>query len=187
MKFTTPFNENEEINAHIHIPAMRKYAQNIILAMDEIIEPVADIGIMNIKATRAAEFYGINIAQIGIGIDWNREPFPEGEWGTLLFYDSLEHMLNPLFVMDNLHRILKPGGVLYITLPQRPSWLWTEHHWHEIDRSRCEYLFRSAGFTIEAWRVIRYWRFKAGLRPLIRYFYDKSTFYKLRKLPQKEQ
>lgn len=180
-KFTTPYNEDSEILSHFDIKAQQRYALNIAKNMDEIIEPVADIGIYNLKSEIIKTLHRVDVQQIGQGRDWNRKQMDIGGFGTVTFFDSLEHLLNPLFFMDGMNSILKPGGLLYVCLPQRPSWLWTDHHFHEIDDSRCEYLFREAGFDIEKRVKISFWRWKPGLRPLTRFFYDKSMFYKLRK------
>jgi len=83
--------------------------------------------------------------------------------------------------LDGLQELLRPGGLLYVSLPQRPMALWTEHHFHEIEPSRCRYLFERAGFKIEYQKRFSFWRFKLGIKPLRRYFYDYATVYKLRK------
>lgn len=186
-KFTTPYNEREEIDAHAGIAAMRHYTRKMgeFIGRD-LIEPVADVGHLNPKSDQWMRQLGVNIWQIGTGIpDWDRERIGEyylgRQWGTILLIDTLEHLLNPLFVLDGLRELLQPGGLLYVGLPQRPMGLWTEHHWHEIEPSRCRYLFERAGFEIEDQKRLSFWRWKPGIKPLIRYFYDYSTIYRLRK------
>lgn len=180
-KFTTPYNLDSEIQSHFNIKAQVKYATKIAKSMDEIIEPIGDIGIDNLKSAMIRKIHNIQVHQIGTGFDWNRSMIKADKFGTLTFYDSLEHLLNPLLFLDGVYKIIKPGGLLYICLPQRPSWLWTEHHFHEIEDSRCKYLFKESGFKVEYQTKISFWRLKFGVRPLIRYFYDKTTLYKLRK------
>ena len=45
-------------------------------------------------------------------------PFAAGSFGTVLFCEMLEHLLmNPLATLREIHRVLKPPGVLVLTTP----------------------------------------------------------------------
>lgn len=45
-------------------------------------------------------------------------PFPDDSFDVLLFCEMLEHMLmNPVAALREMHRVLKPGGVLVLTTP----------------------------------------------------------------------
>jgi len=43
--------------------------------------------------------------------------FPAGHFDTVLMFDVLEHIENPHRALDEVKRLLKPGGVLYMTIP----------------------------------------------------------------------
>ena len=43
--------------------------------------------------------------------------FPDNHFDTILMFDVLEHLEYPQRAMDEVKRVLKPGGRLYITVP----------------------------------------------------------------------
>ncbi|MEM3829488.1 MAG: class I SAM-dependent methyltransferase [Conexivisphaerales archaeon] len=45
--------------------------------------------------------------------------FKDFEFDTILATDLLEHNLNYKFIIDEIHRILKPNGICIITLPTK--------------------------------------------------------------------
>ena len=51
--------------------------------------------------------------------DFNQEPFPfPADSFDFVFSDSvLEHVMNPFSVMDEIHRVMKPGGCGYLVVP----------------------------------------------------------------------
>jgi ubiquinone/menaquinone biosynthesis C-methylase UbiE len=51
-------------------------------------------------------------------------PFEDGSFDAVLSLGVLEHVGEPAASLDEIHRILKPGGTLYVyKLPNRYSWL----------------------------------------------------------------
>jgi SAM-dependent methyltransferase len=45
-------------------------------------------------------------------------PYDSGSFDVVLFCEMIEHLLmNPLFTLGQIHRVLKPGGVLVVTTP----------------------------------------------------------------------
>lgn len=44
-----------------------------------------------------------------------REHFKEGEFGVVLCTDALEHFYHPHKAVEEMHRVLKPGGVLILS------------------------------------------------------------------------
>jgi SAM-dependent methyltransferase len=65
-------------------------------------------------------------------------------------FDVLEHIPEDTRVLDEIHAMLKPGGILVATVPQHP-WLWsyTDEHAHHCRRYRVGELAekaRRAGF-----------------------------------------
>jgi len=43
--------------------------------------------------------------------------FPEGHFDTVLLFDVLEHLEYPHKAVEEMKRVLKPGGTIYITVP----------------------------------------------------------------------
>lgn len=55
--------------------------------------------------------------------DGIRFPFKDGEFDCVLSTEVLEHVFNPDEFLNEIHRVLKPGGLLFLTTPL----LWKEH------------------------------------------------------------
>jgi len=57
---------------------------------------------------------GYEAAKIG---EDSRVDFPDGTFGGAVAIEVMEHLFDPLAAAKELHRILKPGGVLVATVP----------------------------------------------------------------------
>jgi SAM-dependent methyltransferase len=44
-------------------------------------------------------------------------PFPDASFDVVWCSEVLEHLFSPLFVLEQVHRVLKPGGILLATTP----------------------------------------------------------------------
>lgn len=53
-------------------------------------------------------------------------PFNDDEFETILNFETIEHLPNPKIFVQELYRILKPGGYLVLTTP---NILWEPVHW----------------------------------------------------------
>lgn len=91
-------------------------------------------------------------------------------------FDVLEHLDDDLAAMRGIHRVLKPGGHLILTVPQHPS-LWSPYdeaalHRRRYRRQEAGQRLQDAGFTVlflssfvsTLWPVL-WWR-RRGLRRL---------------------
>jgi SAM-dependent methyltransferase len=68
-------------------------------------------------------------------------------------FDVLEHILDDRRVLDEIHRMLRPGGVLIATVPQH-LWLWSAadevaHHQRRYKVGELANKARNAGFNIQ--------------------------------------
>lgn len=55
-----------------------------------------------------------------IEVDCDREPlpFPDKHFDAVIFSEIFEHLyVNPLRAIEEIHRVLKPGGFIYLTTP----------------------------------------------------------------------
>lgn len=50
-------------------------------------------------------------------IDRERFPFDDGFFDVVLFASVLEHLYNPRHVLDEIQRVTKPGGLLFLETP----------------------------------------------------------------------
>lgn len=53
----------------------------------------------------------------------NQFPFADGDFDSILCNQVLEHVFNPDELLGEMHRVLKPGGKLLLTIP----FVWDEH------------------------------------------------------------
>lgn len=73
--------------------------------------------------------------------------------------DSLEHMPFPAEVMGHVHRLLRPGGVVFLSMPNLDSYVWKQldatgsnpywgelEHYHNFSREHLYWLLRRTGF-----------------------------------------
>ncbi|OIO04750.1 MAG: hypothetical protein AUJ52_14620 [Elusimicrobia bacterium CG1_02_63_36] len=59
-------------------------------------------------------------AEVHVG-DLQRAPFPENYFEVVIFWHSLEHFREPLKALDKASRLLKPGGLLVVAVPNSES------------------------------------------------------------------
>lgn len=84
-------------------------------------------------------------------MDARRIPFAK-EFDAIGAFDVLEHIDEDEMVLAQLHRAIKPGGVLLLTVPQHP-WLWStsdEYAFHarRYTRAEIEQKVSTAGFAL---------------------------------------
>jgi SAM-dependent methyltransferase len=102
-------------------------------------------------------FPGINFLQHDVA---ERFPFPDASFDVAWCSEVLEHLFEPAFAMSEMHRILRPGGRLLVTVPFHGPlknvlialFNWDEHftpsnpHIRFFSMGSLEKLARKAGF-----------------------------------------
>lgn len=85
-------------------------------------------------STHATAYVGVDIAQTAInrararGLDARRIddagslPFDDGEFDVVVSVEVLEHLLEPQRVAAEASRVLRPGGVFLVTVPNVAYW-----------------------------------------------------------------
>lgn len=86
--------------------------------------------------------------------DGRRFPFVDASFDAVLCNQVLEHVFNPNEFVAEMHRVLKPGGTVVLTVP----FVWDEHE-QPFDYARyssfgLRALFEQSGFAIEQHRKI---------------------------------
>jgi SAM-dependent methyltransferase len=108
-------------------PLIRDFVQDVVERLP-IADPVVEIGsrpaegqeeIANIRAMfNGHEFIGCDI-QEGTNVDRVEDihqlTFADDSIGTVITVDTLEHVADPLRALKEIHRVLKPGGVVAIS------------------------------------------------------------------------
>lgn len=90
---------------------------------------------------------------------------PAQPFDRVVLSNVLEHALDPRVMLQDVHRVLKPGGEVWISLPNSRSWLrrafgraWI--NWHvpfhitHFSAPRLRHLLGETGFTVTAERQI---------------------------------
>ncbi len=108
-------------------PAVLEFARDVAANLP-IAEPLVEIGaraaegqegVADLRAMfGAAEHIGCDI-QEGPGVDRIEDvhqlSFADGSVGTVVCLETLEHVADPLRAVQEMHRVLRPGGVLAIS------------------------------------------------------------------------
>lgn len=94
---------------------------------------------------------------------WNT-PFPDGSFDVILMLQSLEHISHTEETIAELYRLLRPGGYVFLTVPQ------TMKNHSGVHSSRTAPVQNFSPETMPEWRV-DYYRFtKYGLVYIFRAF-----------------
>lgn len=69
--------------------------------------------------------------------DMLKLPYPDESFGTILCRNVISHTdtVGMKKVVDELYRVLRPGGECYLTLGSKDTWGWKETDWELIDEN----------------------------------------------------
>jgi SAM-dependent methyltransferase len=153
--------------------SQRRFAATLH-CVSTLVPPVLDLGPPNAMARLLAARFNVEIVNTGQH-DLDREPlssFCSGPYATITAFEILEHLLNPLFVLEGCRLVLRPGGVLYVSVPRRSAWEWLygkcAEHFHEFAGDELRWVIEKAGFDVVRWTELRTTEMAVGIRPLLR-------------------
>lgn len=142
---------------------------------------VADCGEANMLKLKIELHFGIIVETL----DWNFNDVikPEGRYDTILAFEVLEHVYNPLTFLLTVRNWLNKDGCIYLSTPRIwPQCMRSPHHFHEIPTDRLMWLFEEAGLKIVKQGKVRFgtvwYRHLLGPENMLRYFF-KTRIYKL--------
>ena len=118
------------------------------------VEPTAEAAELARRSTCARVFTGV-LEEAG---------YPSGYFGLVILNQVLEHVPSPTATLREIHRVLAPGGRLYLTVPNFGSleaklcgrhWagLRLPEHLHHFTAEPLRRMLEKAQFRIEIWRT----------------------------------
>jgi hypothetical protein len=154
--------------------AARRRFEATMKRVEPLQAPVLDLGPANALARAFEARDGVEIEHTGEH-DLDRErisAFRPGPWRTITAFEILEHLMNPLLVLEGCREVLHPEGVLHVTVPRRNphEWLFgkSPEHFHEFAPEELRWLLEKAGFELERFELANTSEMSFGLRPLLR-------------------
>jgi SAM-dependent methyltransferase len=80
----------------------------------------------------------------------DRLPFSDEAFDAVVMKDLLEHLAEPLGLVREARRVLRPGGLVFASSPDAQRWVWDDYtHRRPFTRKSFRLLFADQGFTIE--------------------------------------
>jgi SAM-dependent methyltransferase len=75
-------------------------------------------------------------------------PFPDRSFDGVILKDLLEHVSDPVNVVAETLRVLRPGGTVFASSPDAQRWVWNDYtHRRPFTRRAFQMLFRDQGFA----------------------------------------
>jgi hypothetical protein len=127
---------------------------------------VLDIGEPNYALQRIEHAFPAARCSSGYGFDLNRRGFNDGAVGVraVVCFEVFEHVMNPLFLLDNIAMVLNRGGVLYLSTPvhNRFGFMFNETcHFAEYKVEAVKTCLEYSGFKVtdtHLFKSIPFWR-----------------------------
>jgi SAM-dependent methyltransferase len=98
-------------------------------------------------AVRIASDKGRNV--IGGDVD-EPLPFADTSFDGVILKDLLEHVADPAALVREVHRVLRPGGLVFASSPDAQRWVWDDYtHKRPFTKKSFRLLFADQGFEVE--------------------------------------
>lgn len=93
----------------------------------------------------------------------------DNKYDLFLLFHTLEHIINPHEVLENLYNALKPGGTIELIQPNDPSFLWNLGEWFgsfKVNTDKKTYYYHNAREHVNSIK---------NLDRLIKYYFEDLT------------
>ncbi|MBL7206000.1 MAG: methyltransferase domain-containing protein [Candidatus Aenigmarchaeota archaeon] len=77
---------------------------------------------IDVSSSAIQKAKGSGIKAQSIDIDGKKLPFENGYFDAVFCGDVVEHIFYPDKLLEDVHRILRPGGYIIVTIPNLASW-----------------------------------------------------------------
>jgi SAM-dependent methyltransferase len=77
-------------------------------------------------------------------------PFDEANFDGVVLKDVLEHVVEPVALVREVRRVLRPGGKVFASSPDAQRWVWDDYtHRRPFTRKAFRKLFEDQGLVVE--------------------------------------
>jgi SAM-dependent methyltransferase len=77
-------------------------------------------------------------------------PFDEASFDGVVLKDVLEHVADPVVLVREVRRVLRPGGRVFASSPDAQRWVWDDYtHRRPFTRKSFRLLFEDQGLRVE--------------------------------------